>query len=231
MPAKSRPSSIWRSQWLQIKTMHRAGTFSVDATCPSRSTLRHTRHTSKPSTATGVTLHSGAVSVCCTIRSTSIAMRWTPTRVLFDSTPIFRRSGTTLEPCTSPAITRPPMHLTRTSARPILTLRTFTSRPACSFSRTVKDQLALPTRATLLYLKMFIPKLTSLPLSTALLLLSGVPSLRSRLRDLLHPLSELLAGIVLWLRLGSRACHLSLSIPTSSVRESAHQLSMLPSVQ
>jgi hypothetical protein len=64
-----------------------------------------------------------------------------------------------------------------------------------------------------------------------LLLLSGVLSLRSRLKALLHQLLVLLAGIVRWLRLGIRVCHPSLSTHTSSVKAFAHQHSMLRSVQ
>jgi hypothetical protein len=87
------------------------------------------------------------------------------------------------------------------------------------------------TRATLLYLKTFTLKRISQPLSMALPLLSGVLSLLSRLRDLLHLLLVRLVGIALWLRLEIRACRPSLSILMSSARVSAHLLNMLLSAQ
>jgi hypothetical protein len=106
----------------------------------------------------------------------------------------------------------------------------FTSRLVSSFFRMARDQPALPTRAMPLFIKTSIPKLISLPLFMDLLLLSGVLSPRNRLRALLHRVLELLAGIVLWLRLGIQACHLSLSTPTSNVKVFARQHSMLLSV-
>ena len=106
-----------------------------------------------------------------------------------------------------------------------------TSKLVCSFSRMARDQQVPLTRATLLYPRTFTLKRISQPLFMALPLLSGVLSLPSRLRDLLHLLLEPLAGIALWLRLEIRACRLSLSILMSSARAFAHPLSMLLSAQ
>jgi hypothetical protein len=92
------------------------------------------------------------------------------------------------------------MRLTLTSVRPTLILQTSTSRPVSSFFRMARDQLALPTRATLPFRKTFILRLTNLPPSTDLLLLSGALNLRSHLRAQLHQHLVLLAGIVRWLR-------------------------------
>lgn len=115
------------------------------------------------------------------------------------------------------------MRLMRINALLILTPQTYTSRPACSFFRTAKDQLALLTRATRRCLRMFTLKLTSLPLSMVLLLLSGVLSPRSLLQDLRRPLWELVVGIVLWLKSGIQLYRLSHLTPMSSARVSAHQ--------
>ena len=80
------------------------------------------------------------------------------------------------------------------------------------------------------FLRMFIPKLTSLPPSTGLPPLNGALSLRSPLKDLLPQLLGLLAGTALWLRSEIRACHPSRSTLTTSVKAFAHQHSTLRSV-
>jgi hypothetical protein len=123
------------------------------------------------------------------------------------------------------------MPLTRINAQLISILQTSTSRLVCSFYKMARDQLAPRTRAMLLFLRMSIPRLTSLHLYMDLLLLNGVLSLRSLLKDLLHRLLGLVAGIVLLLRSGIRAYHHSLSTLTSSARAFARQPSMLRSAQ
>ena len=101
------------------------------------------------------------------------------------------------------------MHLMHTSARPISTPPTCTSRPAFNYYKMGKHLPVLPTRATLPYPKMCIPRLTSLRRFMAPLLLNGVPlNLSSPLKVLLRQPWRLV-GTVLWPRSVIQACHLS----------------------
>lgn len=115
-PAKKPPSITWRNRssrvsdmlhprrrcglahTLQITTMRRAGTSWAAATSPSANTPRPTKPTNKPCTATHAIPLFGAPSASSITRSTSTAMRSTPTRAPFVSMPTSPRSGMTSGP-------------------------------------------------------------------------------------------------------------------------------------